>query len=40
MILISYLETRTSNVTPNCNVLIGAGASVNSGIRTGQKSSR
>ncbi|PSV09028.1 SIR2 family protein, partial [Photobacterium kishitanii] len=34
--LISYLETRTSNVTPNYNVLIGAGASVNSGIRTGQ----
>ena len=34
--LVSYLETRTSNATPNYNVLIGAGASVSSGIRTGQ----
>lgn len=34
--LISYLETRTSDITPNYNILLGAGASVTSGVRTGQ----
>ncbi|MDZ5515213.1 SIR2 family protein [Vibrio fluvialis] len=34
--LVAYLKTRTSNTSPNYNLLLGAGASFTSGIRTGQ----
>jgi hypothetical protein len=33
--LVSYIKIRTSNVTPNYNLLLGAGASKSSGINTG-----
>ncbi|WP_441257595.1 SIR2 family protein [Vibrio sp. Vf1514] len=34
--LVAYLKTRTSNTSPNYNLLLGAGASFTSGIKTGQ----
>lgn len=35
--LVSYLGTRTSKLSPNYNLLLGAGASVTSGISSGQE---